>query len=234
VLGVDAVVGDRRVQPQAVALVAVVEGRLVGRGLLDARAAAPAAATAAALGRLVVAVALVLLLGLGLGLLGPAGGLGLELGGDQRVILGAQVDLVVEVDAGRLGRLAVGQEVVLLLEGFDLLDGDLQLVGDPGVCAPLAHPGPDLVQMRAERSSGHAKTAILVESPGDTSARCVRMGSDARLPARDFAQAFGARFALRRRSRKLSVSPRLHVGNGPASIDRPVAGTLGGVQPCSY
>ena len=71
----------------------------------------------------------------GLGGLGGRGGLllraaglllgarrlgGLELGGDQRVVLGAQVDLVVEVAAAGAGSqravgVAVGHEVVLLL-----------------------------------------------------------------------------------------------------------------------
>ena len=235
VLGVDAVVGDRRVEPQAVALVAVLEGALV-RGRLPGAGATAATATAtAALGRVAVLVVVGVTVGLGgLGLLGLAGGLGLELGGDQRVVLGAQVDLVVEVGAGGLRSLTVGEQIVLLLEGFDLLDGDLQLVSDPRVGATLAHPGADLVQMRTERSSGHAKGVILVESPGGTSGRCVTLQSDARPPAFHFAQAFGARHALLRRSRKLSVSPRLHVGNGPARLERPVAGTLGGVQPCSY
>ena len=40
-------------------------------------------------------------------------------------------------------------EVLLALEGLDLLDGDLELVCDPGVGASLTHPGPNLVELWA-------------------------------------------------------------------------------------
>ena len=95
---------------------------------------APAAAAAARARLVAVLVLRVVLVGggrLGLGLrggllggfgllLGAAGLLGLELGGDQRVVLGAQVDLVVEVDGAVRLRL-VGLELVLALERGDLL-----------------------------------------------------------------------------------------------------------------
>ena len=117
VLGVDGVVGHGRVEPQPVALLAVVEGALEvaragrrggGRGRRGARGGAawprrrprrprrrprrPARAARPprprALGLLGRAARLLLARGLG----------GLELGGDQRVVLGAQIDLVVEVE----------------------------------------------------------------------------------------------------------------------------------------
>src|SRR5215216_6486188 len=68
VLGVDRIVLDRRVEPEPVALVAVVEGALERLLLAPAAAASTAPATPAAL-RLVVAVAVLVGLGLvGIGL----------------------------------------------------------------------------------------------------------------------------------------------------------------------
>ncbi len=75
---------------------------------------------------------------------------GLELGGDGRVVLGAEVDLVVEVQVRTLGRLAVGQQLVLALEGLDVLDGHLELMSDPGVGTALPDPSADLVEVRSE------------------------------------------------------------------------------------
>ena len=112
VLGVDGVVLDGGVEPQAVALLAVVERALeraarrcacacarraracgasasprrLGLGGLGSAASASAALRAAS-----SAAALLL----GLALLLAAGLLGLELGGDRGVVLGAQVDLLV-------------------------------------------------------------------------------------------------------------------------------------------
>src|SRR5581483_1296512 len=99
VLGVDRVVLDGGVEPQAVALLAVVEGPFERPGAARRRAAAaPAAAPATAGGTLLVLLVLALrgtgalgLLTSPLGLLAGALGLqrgGLELGGDQRVVLG--------------------------------------------------------------------------------------------------------------------------------------------------
>jgi hypothetical protein len=109
VLGVHGVVGDGRVEPQPVALLAVVERALERSAVAAGGAAATATAPAAALGLLVgvgVGVGLgavgtvgVVLVAGGLGLLGLRGLGGVELGGDERVVLGAQVDLVVEVRA---------------------------------------------------------------------------------------------------------------------------------------
>src|SRR4051794_15874175 len=130
VLGVHGVVLHGRVEPQPVALLAVVERRLQGTGRAGAaRGAAPAAArpapaaarAARARGRLVLlglAGVLVLVLGLIGGGLGRRGG-GLELGGDQGVVLGAEVDLLVALVAVR-----AALEVVLALEGLDLLNRD--------------------------------------------------------------------------------------------------------------
>src|SRR6185436_10035153 len=105
-LGVDRVVLHGGVEPQAVALLAVIEGALQSSGRATPTAGASAAsatspatpapaprATAVVLlaGLVVLALVVGFALRLGLGLLG------LELGGDQRVVLGAQVDLVVEI-----------------------------------------------------------------------------------------------------------------------------------------
>src|SRR5919198_115471 len=160
VLGVDRVVLHGGVEPQAVALLAVVEGALeLGHRALAAPRASAATPTPALLGLLAL-LALVGLLGLlGLAarlLLGARGLGGLELGGDQRVVLGPQVDLVVEVrprrNAGRKRALAVllGGEVELPLERLDLLDGDLELVRDPRVGAALADPTANLVEVRSQ------------------------------------------------------------------------------------
>ena len=133
-------------------------------------APAPAAAPAAALLGLVFLVLVLFLfvvlvlvfVVVRLGLLGEARLLlgarrlgGFELGRDERVVLGAQVDLVVEVGAGRgaVGSavgVAVRDEVVLLLERLDLLNGDLELMGYPGVGTTLADPAPDLVEVRSQ------------------------------------------------------------------------------------
>ena len=73
-----------------------------------------------------------------------------QFGGDQGVVLGAEIDLVVVIDeiAGAFG-LGPGLEALLALEGLDLLDGDLELVRDPRVRPPLTHPGADSVQFRS-------------------------------------------------------------------------------------
>src|SRR5918997_642037 len=92
VLGVDGVVLDGGVEPEAVALVAVVEGALE-RLRLAAPAAAAAPAAPAAL-RLVLVVGVLVFVRLVLGgrLVGLL--LGLERRGHERVVLGAQVELL--------------------------------------------------------------------------------------------------------------------------------------------
>ncbi len=81
-------------------------------------------------------------LGLGFG--------GFELGGDQRVILGPQVDLLGVVPGGRLRSGILAGQLVLALELLDITDADLELVGHPGVGPPLAHPGADLIEVRTQ------------------------------------------------------------------------------------
>ena len=72
---------------------------------------------------------------------------GVELGGDQRIVLGAQVDLIVEVAPGTGAvNVVAGLQVLLALEGLDLLNGYLELVRDPRVGASLTDPGADTVQ----------------------------------------------------------------------------------------
>ena len=97
-------------------------------------------------------------------LLGAADLLGLELGGDRLVVGGAQVDLL---GAGALGGgLAVGLQAVLALEGLDLLDGHLELVGDPRVGATLSHPPADLVKLRTQRPAAHEQAGRLAKALG--------------------------------------------------------------------
>src|SRR5215213_2377521 len=92
VLGVDRVVLDGGVEPQPVALLAVVERAL--ERLAAAPAAAAAAAGGAAAWRRLLGSALGGLLGQPGLLLRAAGLFGLELRGDRGVVLGAEVDLL--------------------------------------------------------------------------------------------------------------------------------------------
>src|SRR4051812_24090667 len=147
VLGIDRIVLDRGIEPQAVALFAVIERALERTGRCGATARTPAAAPRGALGLVLVLIFLGrggglggsgrgrLLLGLLAGrflggallLLRLARGLFLELRGDQRIVLGAQVDLI------NNAAIVVGVrlEPLLALERLDLLDGHFQLVRDP-------------------------------------------------------------------------------------------------------
>ena len=162
VLAVHAGLAHGAVQPQAVALVAVVEhGLELERRVGAALGAAPAAtATAPALGRVGLAV-----VGgrrappparprRGGGLLGGRGrgsrlarlrrG-GLRLGGDR---LEVGLDHVVD---GRAGRLVAAPQVVLAAEARDRRRRGAELVGDPDVGRALLDPGSDLVELRFER-----------------------------------------------------------------------------------
>src|SRR5262249_53546565 len=145
-------------------LLAVVERALEHRGLAAPPAAAPSATPAApappaARGILVALVALVVLVVLVLVRLGLGGrrlGLPLDLRRDQPVVLRPEIDLVIEVRARRtVDGFTLRRQVVFALEGIDLLHGHLELVGDPCVGPTLAHPGTDLVQVRAKRAAGH-------------------------------------------------------------------------------
>ena len=74
-----------------------------------------------------------------------------ELGRDEGVVLGAQVDLLLEVGADRaLGGVLLADQVVLALELLDVANADVELVRDPCVGAALPHPGADLVEVRAQ------------------------------------------------------------------------------------
>src|SRR5271165_67187 len=101
----------------------------------------------ALLAGLVDVVAFTGLRGCGAGELGLRLG-GLELGGDQSVILGTQVDLLGVAGAARaVGRLLVADELVLALELLDVAHANFELVCDPGVGAALANPGANLVEV---------------------------------------------------------------------------------------
>src|SRR5207247_2405478 len=121
VLGVRGVVLDRRVEPQAVALLAVVEGALQRAGTSTPAPAAAAAAASPAPSRLPLAVAI--LLGVRLVRTRFGCGLGVQCGGHQRVVLGAEILLDV-LERGAL--VAVGglrrSEIMLPLEGHELTD----------------------------------------------------------------------------------------------------------------
>src|SRR5438128_3965982 len=164
VLGVDWVVLDGGVKPQPIALLAVVEGALerahvapgaCPRATSQRAPSAPAATASARAGRL--RSRLVLLLarrGLLLLRFGErALGLdfrGLELGRDERVVLGAQVDLVGVLGGDRaLRRALVADDLVLALELLDLAHAHIELMGHPRVGTALPYPRADLIEVRA-------------------------------------------------------------------------------------
>src|SRR6185437_8039514 len=95
-------------------------------------------------------------------------GLGrLKLGGDQRVVFGAEVNLIVKVGKRSGGLcLAAGFQPLLTLKRLDLLDGDLELMGDPGVRASLTHPRADSVQFGSQRSTCHKLRRLVQETVG--------------------------------------------------------------------
>jgi hypothetical protein len=145
VLGVHGIVLDGGVEPQPVALLAVVEGRLQRTAGAAPATTSAATTTAAATAGGLVALVVVLL---GLGALRRSG---VELGGDQRVVLGAQIDFAVEIGCGPSGvGFICGLELLVALERLDLLDGDLQLMSDPRVRASLTDPRAYTVEFRSE------------------------------------------------------------------------------------
>ncbi len=75
---------------------------------------------------------------------------GLELRGDQCVVLRAQVDLLRVVRRAAVRPLLVAHELVLALELLDVAHAHLELVRHPCVGAALPHPGADLVEVRAQ------------------------------------------------------------------------------------
>ena len=127
----------------------MVEARLDRGGTASpATAAATATATAGA----ILAVGLVITIGVVLPVLFLfvllvlllVGGVG-RLGGGERRGLDLGLDLVTEI-VRRVG-LGVGVEIVAAPELAQLRGRDVELVRDPGVGPPLAHPGADLVQL---------------------------------------------------------------------------------------
>ena len=131
------IVLDGGVEPQTVALIAVIERRLERSRGTATSATCPAAtssATASAASGLLAPVALVVVLVLVLVLvlvviLGLLRGGGIKLGGDQRVIFVA------------------GFELLVALEGLDLLHCHFELMGDPRVGPPLADPCANTVEL---------------------------------------------------------------------------------------
>ena len=77
-------------------------------------------------------------------------GLGLQGGGHERVVLGAQVQLVdLAAEGLPVGLAGVGRgELVVALERADVADRHVELVRDPGVGSSLPDPCSDLVQLR--------------------------------------------------------------------------------------
>src|SRR4051794_20157853 len=145
VLGVDRVVLDGGVEPQAVALLAMVERALQRTGWCGATAGTPTTPPRGALGLFVVVVIIGLFsssarslfggAGLVLGgflrclfggaslLFGAALGFRLEFSSDLRVVFRAQIDLF---EGGAI-LFRVGLETLFALEGLDLLDRHFQL-----------------------------------------------------------------------------------------------------------
>lgn len=146
VLGVDRIVLDGGVEPEAVPLVAVIERAFEVPGFPSGFAATTTTATPTAARFGLFAV----VLGLLDGVLGLGGfELGLEGGGDERLVLGPQIGLL--VDRGRGGLDVVPglrrSEAMLALEPADVTDGHLELVGDPGIGPTLSDPRPDLIEL---------------------------------------------------------------------------------------
>src|SRR4051794_11893162 len=175
VLGVDRIVLDGGVQPQAVALLAVVERALQRTRRCGSATWAPAAPAGGAFG-VVLVVPRLFLGGLARGFLGRAGllfgglarglffglarlflrlagGFLLEFCGDLRVVFRAQIDLLDRPVA----LVGVGLEPLLALERLDLLDGHFQLVRDPRIGATLSHPPADLVKLRTQGPAAHRR-----------------------------------------------------------------------------
>ena len=168
-LGVHGIVLHGGVQPEAVALFAVVEGALERTRRPGAATRTSTAAPGRALGFLLVlglggggsnSGCGLLFRGLARGLFGGtrlffglARGFGFELGGDLRVVFRAQVHLF----GGGAVLFEVGLEALLALEGLDLLDGDFQLVRNPRIGATLSHPPADLVKLRTQGPAAHRR-----------------------------------------------------------------------------
>ena len=70
-----------------------------------------------------------------------------RLGGNEGVVLGAQIQLVVEAGSPVVAGATVGGQRMLLLERLDVLHGHVQLVGDPRVGPALPDPAADLIEL---------------------------------------------------------------------------------------
>src|SRR5206468_6003576 len=175
-LGVDPIVDDGRIEPQPVALLAVVEGPLEWSTRASPASASTTPAAPPPRGDIGFGIGIGLPgllrrgLGrrLGLGFGRPLGFGGFELGRDQRVVLGPKIDLVVEVELtdDAVGLLAVSRKTVLPLERLDLLDADLELVGDPCIRPALARPRADLIELRSKRFARHQRSETSAKVPG--------------------------------------------------------------------
>jgi hypothetical protein len=163
VLGVDGVVGDGRVEPQAVALLAVVERALERAPFEPARRAPAAAARAARLGlasrrspsrSVAVGVA-----SLRRASASAAARLSCAASRSSSAAISASssarrsISSSKSAGGGRLGACPSGHEVLLALERLDLLHGHLELVGDPRVGPPW----------RPNCGSGSGAGAVIVE-----------------------------------------------------------------------
>ena len=175
VLGVDAVVLDGGVEPEPVPLFTVVE-RALERAVRPRPASTTTATAATALAGL-VPVAVLVIVGVVVVRV-VVFGLSVESGRDQRVVLGAQIRLLLDARA-RLGVAGYGvgrNELVLALESVDVAHAHLELMRDPGVRTALSDPRANLVQLWLEGtachqragnlSTGLAETRTIAESQG--------------------------------------------------------------------
>jgi hypothetical protein len=144
VLGVDRIVLHGRIEPKPDPLFAVVERRLERAAAIALTAPGGTTTSPASPASWLIIVFVAVTIGC------CGFRLSVKFGGDQSIVLGTQVYLVVKIDGGDGGvGIGVWLQRILALEGLDLLDCDLELVCDPGVGASLTHPGADSVQLRS-------------------------------------------------------------------------------------
>ena len=171
VLRIDRVVLDGWVEPQSVALLAVVERPLEGTGVAVCCAAAAAATTAAAAFRVAscwsgitrVRVRVLVLLRSGASAFrrsasssAASSSAAISASSSARRSISSKSD-----GAGACGGVLVAGKIVLALELLDVLHADFELVCDPGVGTALPYPDTDLVQMWAQRSTSHERSGRL-------------------------------------------------------------------------
>ncbi len=170
VLGVDRVVLDGGIEPQAVALLAVVERaleRAVGGG------AAARAAAAAAGGRLGFSSSCVVLPASAARRVSPrprppcarpprrrgrsSSALRAASSSSSAAICASSSARRSTSSSGAPVVVGVGLQALLALERLDLLDGHFELVRDPRVGATLSHPPADLVKLRTQGPAAHRR-----------------------------------------------------------------------------